>query len=72
MNDNSYMIWLDVKRLGITKDDLMTLARENNIKKGEHIIKGINSVVKSWNQYAQKAQVNPGLTERIGSCLNTL
>lgn len=59
------------KRLGITKEDLMTLARDNNIKKGEKIIEDINSIVKSWNKYAERAKVKKNLKERIKCNLNT-
>ncbi len=60
------------RRLGITKEDLMTIAKDNSIKKGEKIIEGINSVVKSWNKYAEQAKVRSDLKERIDSSLNTL
>jgi len=59
------------KRLGITKMDLMTIANDNNIKKGAKIIEDINSTVKSWNRYAERAQVKTDLKERINSNLNT-
>jgi serine/threonine-protein kinase HipA len=59
------------KRLGITKEDLMTIAKDNNIKKGEKIIEDINSIVKSWNKYAERAKVKKALKERIKSNLNT-
>ncbi|MBZ0200456.1 MAG: type II toxin-antitoxin system HipA family toxin [Ignavibacteriaceae bacterium] len=59
------------KRLGITKDDLMTIAKDNNIKKGEKIIEGINSIVKSWNKYAEQAEVRNDLKESINNNLNT-
>ena len=58
------------KRLNVTKDDLMTIAKDNNIKKGEKIIDEINSVVKNWNWYADKAQVRTNLKERIHKYLN--
>ncbi|MCB9231675.1 MAG: type II toxin-antitoxin system HipA family toxin [Bacteroidia bacterium] len=58
------------KRLGITKDDLMTIANDNNIKKGRNIIDHINSVVKSWNQYAEQARVRDDLRENIYRNLN--
>ncbi len=60
------------KRLGITKADLMTIAKENNIKKGEKIIDDINLVVKSWNEYAKKAGVRTDLQKRIHQNLNVL
>jgi serine/threonine-protein kinase HipA len=59
------------KRLGITKVDLMTIAKDNNIKKGEKIIEDINSIVKSWNKYAERAKVKKTLKERIKGNLNT-
>ena len=58
------------KSLAITKEDLMTIARANNIKKGEKIIDDINSIVKSWNKYAEQAEVRKDLKERINSNLN--
>jgi serine/threonine-protein kinase HipA len=60
------------KRLGITKEDLMTIARDNNIKKGERIIEDINSIVKSWYNYADRAGVRNDLKDRINSNLNTI
>ncbi len=59
------------KRLEITKEDLMTIAKDNNIKKGEKIIEDINSVVKSWKKYAARADVRNDLKDRISSNLNT-
>jgi len=59
------------KRLGITKEDLMTIAKDNNIKKGAKIIEDINSIVKSWNKYAERAEVRSDLKERISGNLNT-
>lgn len=59
------------KRVGITKEDLMTIAKDNNIKKGEKIIEDINAIVNSWNKYAEQAEVRNDLKERINSNLNT-
>jgi len=59
------------KRLKITKEDLMTIAKNNSIKKGEGIIEDINSIVKSWNKYAKHAEVRNDLKERIRGNLNT-
>ncbi len=58
------------KRLDITKEDLMTIARDNTIKKAEKIIEEINSVVKSWHKYAERAEVRNDLKERINNKLN--
>lgn len=59
------------KRLNITRKDLMTIASDNSIKKGDKIIDEINTVVKSWKKYAQKAGVRADLKERIHQNLNT-
>lgn len=60
------------KRLHITKSDLMTIAKDNSIKKGEKIIAEINTVVKSWFDYAKKAEVQTDLQKSIHQNLNTL
>jgi serine/threonine-protein kinase HipA len=58
------------KRRNIEKTDLMTIANENGIKKGDKIIEGINSVLKSWDYYARIANVRNDLSERIKKNLN--
>ena len=60
------------KRLNISKADLMTIAKDNNIKKGDQIIDDINQTIKSWPTYANIARVRPDLQERISQNLNTL
>ena len=69
---NKQTLSVNGKRLNITREDLMTIAKDNNIKKGEQIITEINSVVKSWKEYAKKAKVRSDLTERIHTNLNIL
>lgn len=58
------------KRSSISVEDMMTIARDNNIKKAGKIIKDINSVVRSWNKYAALAEVRKDLAERISDRLN--
>ena len=60
------------KRLDISKEDLMTIARANNIKKGERIIREVNEVVCNWYTYAAEAAVREDLAEQISNTLNTL
>lgn len=69
---NKQTLSVNGKRQAITKADLMTIAQDNNIKKGEQIIDAINEVVKAWADYAEKAGVRKDLKERIGKNLNTL
>ncbi len=68
---NKQTLSVNGKRLKITKNDLMTIAKDNNIKKGEKIIENINSVVKSWEKYAEQVQVRNDLRETILMNLNT-
>ncbi len=69
---NKQTLSVNGKRLNITQEDLMTIAKDNTIKKGKNIITEINSVVKSWKTYANKAKVRSDLTERIHTNLNIL
>lgn len=68
---NKQTLSINGKRLDITKSDLMTIAKANNIKKGEQIIENINNVVNAWSDYANQAGVRVDLTNRIQSNLNT-
>ncbi len=69
---NKQTLSVNGKRLKISKEDLMTIARNNNIKKGEKIIEEINSTIKSWNKYAELAQLRKDLKVRIYNNLNTI
>ncbi len=69
---NKQTLSVNGKRLAIRKEDLMTIAKDNNIKKGSKIIDDINSIVNSWNTYATRAGVRNDLKERIQANLNTL
>jgi serine/threonine-protein kinase HipA len=62
---NQQTLSVNGKRRGITKADLMTIATDNNIKKGEKIIEEINTVVKSWSHFAEQANVRSDLKEMI-------
>ena len=58
------------KRRDITKQDLLTIADDNNIKKGMQIIEQVNEIVKGWHDYANKAEVRADLKERIEKTLH--
>ncbi len=60
------------KRQNITKADLMTIAKSNNIKKGESIIDEINTTVKSWVDFSSQAKVPENKHQLISGNLNTL
>ncbi|MEM8763648.1 MAG: type II toxin-antitoxin system HipA family toxin [Bacteroidota bacterium] len=68
---NKQTLSVNGKRLDITKEDLLTIAKDNNLKKGKTILEEINTVVKSWKAYAEQAEVRKDLMERIHNNLNT-
>lgn len=55
---NQQTLSINGKYKDIGKQDLMTIAEANNIKKGEQIIDHINTVVKRWCDFASKARVS--------------
>lgn len=67
---NKQTLSINGKRLEITKEDLMTIAKNNNIKKGDKIIDEMTSVIKSWTTYASQAHVNNALKKKINNNLN--
>ena len=67
---NKQTLSINGKRLEITKEDLMTIAKNNNIKKGDKIIDEMNSIIKSWTTYASQANVNNVLKKKINNNLN--
>lgn len=67
---NKQTLSINGKRLEITKEDLMTIAKNNNIKKGDKIIDEMNLVIKSWTTYASQAHVNNALKKKINNNLN--
>lgn len=60
------------KRLNINRQDFLSIAKDNSIKKGEKIIDEINEVIKNWNLYAEKAKLRDDLKTMINQNLNTL
>ena len=60
------------KRKNISKADMLTIAKDNSIKKGEAIIEEINTVIKSWEKFASQANVRSDLQEKIRNHLNVI
>lgn len=60
------------KRNEITKEDFMTIAKANNIKKGEEIVDEINQVVRKWESFANEAKVDEKHIFHIQSNLHTI
>lgn len=62
---NRQTLSVNGKRRGISKQDLLTIANDNGIKKGAAIIDAIKTVVEEWPNYAKQARVRADLAERI-------
>lgn len=59
------------KRKNITKDDLLEVARQMNVKKANSIIREIADVISRWDSYADKVRVDAPLKKAIGKTLIT-
>ena len=53
------------KRKDFTKDDLLTIAKQNSIRNPESIISDVLAVVKKWPEYAKKYGVEDKLAKAI-------
>lgn len=69
---NSQTLSVNGKRKSISKNDLMSIARDNSIKKGEQIIDDINLVIRNWSDFALKAGVPEHRIRRIDENLHVL
>ncbi len=58
------------KRRDIRREDLMKIAKDNSVKKGEQIINEMVSVIRSWPAHAEKAGVSQAHREHINAHLN--
>lgn len=57
------------KRQNITRDDLLEVAKQMNIKKSSVIIDQVKEVVSRWNDFAEQTKVPVDLKEAIGKTL---
>jgi len=62
---SQHCLSINGKRKNITRDDLLSVAKQMNIKKAETIISGISSVVKNWSGYAEEIKVDTKLRDAI-------
>lgn len=69
---NQQTLSINGKHKNIKFEDLLTIARDNNIKKGEKIIGEINSIIKNWRDFARQANVRENLIRIIKNNLHTL
>jgi serine/threonine-protein kinase HipA len=59
------------KREDITRNDLLNVATQMNIKKADQIISDIQNVISNWNEYAEQQGVNEELKLAIAKTLLT-
>ena len=69
---NKQTLSVNGKRQNITKEDLMSIAKDNSIKKAGKIINKISTVVQNWSNYAKQAGVRSDLKNKIQENLNIL
>jgi len=69
---NQQTLSINGKRQNIDKNDFLTIAKANNLKKGEAIVEEINTTIKQWNEFAAQARVLDEITNHIQSNLHTL
>lgn len=69
---NQHTLSINGKHKNISKKDLLTIAKANNIKKGDKIIEEIKSIINNWNDYADKVRVNTKLRDLISNTIIAL
>lgn len=66
---SQHTLSINGKHKDISRSNLLSIAKSNNIKKADNIINEIKEVVKKWNLYAEKAKVNSILEKSIEKTL---
>jgi len=69
---SQHALSINGKRKNITKDDMMAMAKMNNIRKADTIIRQIESVVARWPDFADETNVNPVKRDAIQKTLVAL
>lgn len=69
---SQHALSINGKRIGITKEDLITFAKAMNIRKPNAIISKINEKVQNWNEYADNVGVDSKLRDSIKKTLLNL
>ncbi len=66
---SQHSLSINGKRQNITRDDLMEVAKNMNIKKADTIINQVNAVVSRWNDFAAQTNVKADLRDAVGKTL---
>jgi len=62
-----HQMTINGKREDITRNDLLSVGKQMNIKKDKEIIERVRSVIDRWSYYAAEAGIPPNQTNAIGS-----
>ncbi len=66
---SQHSLSINGKRQNITRDDLLEVAKNMNIKKADSIINQVNAVVSRWNDFAAQTNVKADLRDAVGKTL---
>lgn len=68
---SKHALSINGKRSNISKEDIVTIAKSMNIKKGTEIIQRTSEIIKKWTDFAEETKVEPKLKKAIKSTLIT-
>ena len=66
---SQHSLSINGKRQHITRDDLLKVAKNMNIKKAAAIINQVKGIVSRWNEFAAEANVKADLRDAVGKTL---
>jgi len=66
---SQHALSINGKRQGITRDDLLEVGRQMNVKKAPAIVSQVSEVVAKWNEFAEQTKVESELRDAIGQTL---
>lgn len=66
---SQHSLSINGKRQNITRDDLVGVAKNMNIKKADTIINQVNAIVSRWNDFAAQTNVKADLRDAVGKTL---
>jgi serine/threonine-protein kinase HipA len=66
---SQHSLSINGKRINITRNDLLQVAKKMNIKKADVIIDQVHAAVGRWNEFAEQTKVKKDLKEAISKTL---
>jgi serine/threonine-protein kinase HipA len=66
---SQHSLSINGKRQGITRDDLLEVGHQMNVKKAPDVIQQISETVAQWHYFAEQANVETKLRDAIGKTL---